>query len=321
MNNAITNGQHSINNKYKKGLIDLVNKFNGEKTEDIRLFEAIKMFKKDCSLRSAKSTQGYYDDFCKYISDGLGNIYCDEITRDVITNYLEARRDLNPNISNVTLNKHLAAIKTVVKFATGRKIEFKKLKERKKITPTLSKSKINNIFIHYECNIDNKYAFRNYLYLRILLDTGLRLSEATHLKVNNLILSESAIHVIRTKTDVDRYVIMTEPTTKLMKEFITKYKIKNYIFTDFKNDLPLSTSAVESFIYRLTKKLKLENSITPHKWRHTFATNFTRGKGNMEALRILMGHSNLKTTQQYLHLGKQDLIKEYKEVFPEGFTC
>ena len=83
---------------------------------------------------------------------------------------------------------------------------------------------------------------------------------------------------------------------------------------DFKTGNKMTTSSVESFIYRLKKKLEIKESITPHKWRHTFATNFLRGGGDLETLRLLMGHANLKTTQKYLHLSKNDIFKQYRKV-------
>jgi len=60
--------------------------------------------------------------------------------------------------------------------------------------------------------------------------------------------------------------------------------------------------------------LKIEENITPHKWRHTFATNFLNRGGNLETLRLLLGHANLKTTQKYLHLSKGDIFRNYNEV-------
>ena len=64
----------------------------------------------------------------------------------------------------------------------------------------------------------------------------------------------------------------------------------------------------------LTKKTNIRQFDTPHKWRHTFATSFLRKGGDLETLRMLLGHSNLKTTQKYLHLNHQDIRKTYQTI-------
>ena len=71
---------------------------------------------------------------------------------------------------------------------------------------------------------------------------------------------------------------------------------------------------VVSFIYRVKKRLNIEENITPHKWRHTFVTNYLKQGGDLETLRLLLGHSNLKTTQKYLHFSKNDIISNYKNI-------
>ena len=73
----------------------------------------------------------------------------------------------------------------------------------------------------------------------------------------------------------------------------------------------LSSSSVESVVTALKAKLKIKEDFYSHAWRHTFATNFIKKGGNVVLLKEPMGHSNLKTTQKYLHLGKDDLIKGY----------
>ena len=275
------------------------------------LLYTLNKFRDFVEVTKSKGTRDYYKFYLNAIQEKLGHYDCDKIDNDVILKYIKHRRSLNSDISNASLNKHVKTLKSVVKYATQRKIEFPKLKEQEKIIPTVSEHTITKLFNYYKKHLDNKFAFRNYLFFNILLDTGLRLSEATHLKIDDLELDQSLIHVRKTKTDVDRYVVLTKPTKDLLIKFMVTQDISNYIFTDFKEDKPLTTSAVESFTYRIKKKLKIKENITPHKWRHTLATKFLRNGGNMEALRIILGHKNLKTTQKYLHLNKDDILTAY----------
>ena len=88
-------------------------------------------------------------------------------------------------------------------------------------------------------------------------------------------------------------------------------KLTNYIFIDFSTGEIISGNTIESLTHRLKRKLDIQQSISPHKWRHTFATRFVKRNGNMEVLRQIMGHTSLKTTQKYLHINKDTLHDEY----------
>jgi site-specific recombinase XerD len=74
------------------------------------------------------------------------------------------------------------------------------------------------------------------------------------------------------------------------------------------------TSSIESLVHRLKVRLGIQESISPHKWRHTFATHFLHRGGNLETLRLILGHTNLKTTQKYLHLTKDNVREEYEKI-------
>jgi site-specific recombinase XerD len=92
------------------------------------------------------------------------------------------------------------------------------------------------------------------------------------------------------------------------------FETNDRLFFDLNTKVPLKTSSVESIVHRLKVRLKLTESITPHKWRHTFATNYVNKGGNLETLRLILGHTSLKTTQKYLHLSKKNLLDEYTKV-------
>jgi site-specific recombinase XerD len=76
----------------------------------------------------------------------------------------------------------------------------------------------------------------------------------------------------------------------------------------------MTVASLETLFHKIRVVLGLQGSVSPHKWRHTFATSFLKRGGDLETLRILLGHTNLKTTQKYLHLSKQDVIKNYQRI-------
>lgn len=246
----------------------------------------------------------------------LGEINVKNINQKVILKYIESQRKRNPEIKNVTINKQLKVIRQTYKYIMKKPLNIELLKEVRPTIKTISKETIDKIYTHYELNLNTKYNFRNYVYFRLLLETGLRLNEMNNILIKNIDFNDRSILVEITKTDVNRYVFFSEETGKLIKELIEKYELAKYLFINFEEgtSTPISISAIENMIRRLKVKLKIKENISPHKWRHTFATKFARSNGNMEALRQILGHDNLKTTQKYLHLNKKDIMKAYNDV-------
>jgi integrase/recombinase XerD len=236
-------------------------------------------------------------------------------TYDFYRQYLGYLNGYFENKELESINKHLVTFKTMYKYITEKSFKYAKLKENKQIIQTVRPETIKRIFKHGESRLHTNYAYRNHVFLRLLLDTGLRMNELINVKIKNIDFRDNSILVQITKTHADRYVMFTEETSKHLRKFITLFVYGDDLFYDFKTGNQMTVTAVETFIYRLKNRLGIKESISPHKWRHTFATTFSRRGGNMEILRLILGHENLKTTQKYLHLNKEDLINNYRDIF------
>ena len=229
---------------------------------------------------------------------------------------LDKKKNDNPNISNATLNKYITVTKTMYHFITDKRLPIQKLKEKQTKIPIIESDIINKIFTYYKNNLDDKVQFRNYIYYRLSLETGLRLNEIINIKMENINMQERLIYVTVTKTDVDRFVSFSDETRILLHKFILLFHDGyEYLFINFKTGKRLSKSSIESQTQALKSKLNIKQSISPHKWRHTFATKFITKGGNLTFLQKFLGHTSLKTTQKYLHLTTQDLLDEYNRVF------
>ncbi len=280
----------------------------------MKINEAIASFKDYVTATKTLGTQNYYQFYFKRIQKYFENIEVESIGKREITSFIAFIKQESPKIKNISINKYIVALKTIVKYSTDRIIDFKKLSEQKAVIPIISDATIKIVFDHLKSNFDDKNNFRNYVLFNLLLDTGLRINELLHIKVRNIDWSTNSIYAEVTKTNNNRYVGFTEATKGLLNRYIMLFEPINELFFDLNTKVPLKTSSVESIVHRLKIKLKLTESISPHKWRHTFATNFLRKGGDLETLRMLMGHSSLKTTQKYLHLTKQNIIDEYAKV-------
>lgn len=238
---------------------------------------------------------------------------CSTIDETSILELILYLREKNPYIENATVNKYVGVVKRIIRYAIDVELKFDKLPEVKKLVQTIPDKVINKIFKHLKNDMHPESA-RNLLMFMMLLDTGLRISELLNLKISNFNFETNTIHVTETKTKVHRYVFFREETSQLLTKFILKYQLKSIIFIKLQTRKKLSVDNVQKLCQRLHKSLKLKVSITPHKWRHTFATKFIENNGNMEVLRILMGHTTLTTTQRYLHVGSDKLRSEYMRV-------
>lgn len=247
----------------------------------------------------------------KYTLEFFSKMNSNTITPDTLLDFIIFLKRKNPNMSNKTINKYVDLVKFILREIAEVTIISKKLRERKVIIPGLDKNIVALVFSYYRSKVETSENMRNYLLFKMLLDTGLRISELLSVQLKNIDLNTSCILVTETKRDKDRYTFFQSDTQLLINGYVKKNNIKDYLFIDFRTRKRLPVGAVETICQRLREKLNINVSISPHKWRHTFATNFLRRTRDIEALRQLLGHEDIRQTQTYLHLDKNDLRELY----------
>lgn len=156
-----------------------------------------------------------------------------------------------------------------------------------------------------------KEALRNLLLFKLLIDTGLRINELLNLKIDDFNFSENTIHVKITKTKIERFVYLGNDSKRLIRKIVTRDSTRTYIFQSYKSKRRLTVDNVQSICFRIEKRLNLPYIVRPHKWRHTFATNFLKKGADLETLRLILGHRSIKTTQRYLHLDNEFIKQQY----------
>lgn len=275
--------------------------------------EALESFMDFQEAMSSKGNFGYLTSKVKTISFYMGHLNVEDIDRTSGTDFIKKLRERNPNIAAATINKYTDIIKRVLKTECNIKFEFPKLKETKKVIEVVADEVVDKIFNHYKKNMSNKYNLRNYVLFMLLLETGMRISELLNMKLENINFSLKTIHLKITKTKEERYVFFSDKLGSLIHLYTYKYLVDGYLFQNNKGE-PMDYHSLEKSIRRLKKRLSINQSISPHKWRHTFATNYIRLGGDTASLQKLLGHNNLSTTEKYLHLNVDILRKRYIEV-------
>ena len=154
---------------------------------------------------------------------------------------------------------------------------------------------------------------RNKLICMLMLDCGLRRGEIPKIKKSDIYYDSNSI-LIHGKGSKERMVTFGNTVMEQMHLYDTKNceNSTEYFFTTIKNT-PLTKNAIKIMFTKLQKITGLER-IYPHLLRHTFATNYLLDGGNLETLRIIMGHNSISTTQKYLHIAEQIKILQQKHL-------
>ncbi|MCJ7933702.1 MAG: site-specific tyrosine recombinase XerD [Chryseobacterium sp.] len=176
---------------------------------------------------------------------------------------------------------------------------------------TLSLPDINRIIAAIEVNTD--LGKRNHCIIEVLYGCGLRVSELIDLKISNINFKEQYIKV-HGKGNKTRFVPLADYTADLLENYIkevrSKGKVnKKYEDTLFLNSRGTSMSRVIVFliIKELTDKAGVNKKISPHTFRHSFATHLLQNGADLRYIQEMLGHSSITTTEIYTHLKTEEL--------------
>ena len=137
--------------------------------------------------------------------------------------------------------------------------------------------------------------------------TGMRVSELVQLKIEDINSQSMTIRVRKGKGGKDRLLPFTEPLLDLLRVYVKDYRPVDYLFNGLINGQPLSTRAVQSAFQLAKEKARLNPKISSHTLRHAFATHHLDDGTHLPAIKTMLGHTNIKTTERYLHLSIQSL--------------
>ncbi len=173
-------------------------------------------------------------------------------------------------------------------------------------------------------NLSTPDGTRNKAILETMYSCGLRVSETVNLKISCLYLDVGFIRIIG-KGDKERLVPIGRDAIKHIK--IYREHVRNHIiiqknFEDilFLNKFGKSLSRVMIFyiIKDLAKKAGITKNISPHTFRHSFATHLVEGGANLRAVQEMLGHESIITTEIYTHLDR-DYLRETLQSFHPAF--
>ena len=192
----------------------------------------------------------------------------------------------------------------------------------RKLPSTLSENEINQIINNIDKN--KKESERNIAIIETLYGCGLRVSELISLKISDLFFNEDFIKITG-KGNKQRLVPVSGINKVYINSYIMNSRSKLNINKEFSDFLFLNRrgkSLTRSMIFTIIKKLAeisgIKKNISPHTFRHSFATHLLENGADLKTIQQLLGHESITTTEIYMHLDNKTLIKVMNKFHPRS---
>lgn len=190
----------------------------------------------------------------------------------------------------------------------------------RKLPDTLSVEEIDNLISAID--LSKPEGERNRAILETLYGCGLRVSELINLKLSDLFFAEGFIKVSG-KGNKERFVPIVDATQKCIN--IYKNEIRNHLNiqsghedTLFLNrrGKQLTRAMIFTIIKQLAEKINLKKNISPHTFRHSFATHLLQNDADLRSIQLMLGHESITTTEIYVHVDRSHLTEVLEKFHP-----
>ena len=174
-----------------------------------------------------------------------------------------------------------------------------------------------------ECLSDDDLGIRNRLIIELLLATGIRVSELVNIKLNDIDINNGEIRIMG-KGKKERIVYFKDYSKEALNNYLNNArnnllngKDSDYLFIN-NNGTNLTDRGVRLIIDNIVRKSSIKSKVSPHTFRHTFATIMLNEGCNIKSVQELLGHSSLSTTGIYTHLTNEEVRREYLKAHPRA---
>lgn len=190
----------------------------------------------------------------------------------------------------------------------------------RKLPDTLSIEEIDNLIAAID--LSTPEGERNRAILETLYGCGLRVSEVTNLKLSDLFFQEGFIKVTG-KGDKQRFVPISEATQKYINLYLNHIRSHQDIQKGHEDTLflnrrgkQLTRAMIFTIIRRLSDASRLHKKISPHTFRHSFATHLLENGADLRAIQQMLGHESITTTEIYVHMDRSHLKNVMEQFHP-----
>ncbi len=226
-----------------------------------------------------------------------------EMNKQDIKDYLDFL--FNSGKSASTVNLTINALKFYYEQVLRRKffipnVGIKRPKKEKKLPIVLSKQEIIKM-IEVINNLKHK------LMIQILYGSGLRVSEAVNLQINDIDFNRNMVAIKQGKGKKDRMTILSKQIVKNIDKYLRQYRPMAYLFESYEPGEKMNIRSVQKVVMDAMKKVNINKEATAHSLRHSFATHLLEAGTDIRYIQALLGHARLETTQVYTKVANNKL--------------
>ncbi len=192
----------------------------------------------------------------------------------------------------------------------------------RKLPDTLSEEEINDII--GEIDLSKAEGERNRAMLETLYGCGLRVTELVNLRISDLFFDEGFIKVTG-KGDKERFVPISEYNQKYITIYLNEVRVHQKVQKGFEDILflnrrgkQLTRAMIFTIIKDLSIKIGLKKKISPHTFRHSFATHLLENGADLRAIQQMLGHESITTTEVYVHVDRTHLTEVLHKFHPRS---
>ncbi|CAH0290065.1 Tyrosine recombinase XerC [Peribacillus simplex] len=307
-----------------------ISKLRGSMRSDFLDFDdALALFLKDGEIRNIREhTIRYYrnelSSFRRILEDQDVTTYPGEITKDIIQeNVILYLRD-KKGLKTVSINTRLRAIRAFFNYLYKNDYipenpvkALSLVRDRKDVIATFSTKQLNDILS--KPDLKTFTGVRDYTYMLLLLETGVRANELIGVEVSDIKWEESTMLVRNTKGYKQRFV----PLSPTMKDALRRYlSIRgtivdcNALFVTV-DDTPLTKRQVQSRIHDYGEQAAIKDvRCSPHTFRHTFAKMSVKNGAGIFELQQILGHTTFDMVRTYVNLFADDVKEQHRKFSP-----
>lgn len=280
---------------------------------------------------SDHTLSAYSSDIVSYIL-WLDNASCTEVDFNKLREYLHFIQRFD--YKKTTIARKVAAIRTFYKFLfreryidTNPAISLSAPKRPKSLPKFLTPDEVEKILNNVK--IETPAGFRNRVILELLWATGMRVSELSNLNFGDLNLEENEIRVFG-KGAKERIVLVSDRAKDYLNQYINtarKLIAPEYNTGEINDDTPLfinntgyrlQNKTIRKVINETVEKIELPKKVTPHVFRHSFATKLIENGADLRVVQELLGHAGISNTQIYTHISMKHMKDVYENAHPHA---
>lgn len=301
---------------------------NKDSKQDLEDFKSYIIAEKNFSKHTAKA---YCSDILSFLV-WMDEQSCEDVNFSKIRDYLHFIQKFN--YKKTTIARKIASLRTFYKFLyreqkvdSNPAMSLTNPKRPKSLPKFLTPVEVEQILNNTK--IETPAGYRNRTILELLWATGMRISELSGLNFGDLNLKQNEIRVLG-KGSKERIVLVTDRAKNYLERYIETARAlipKGFSVGALNEDSPvfinntgyrLQTRTVRNVINEVVEKINLPKHVTPHVFRHSFATHLIENGADLRVVQELLGHASIANTQIYTHVSTQHLKDVYNETHPRA---